>query len=243
MVSRLTYRGLTGASGEVYGQLNERNYFVKGFAGLGKLLMRGSLQDEDFATASFSPYSSTDSSLHAGEIGYITVDGGGYFTQTANARLGMFVATAICARRERLWLRPDGEQSPGLRLAHLQFDRRHLPGQQLERAAHRRERRDDLRRGLAPQGRGRRASPRHALRQRLSLAAHRHRLLRRHPRRRHWLGLPAPGNARLHLRQPRHRRRRRPLLAHGDQRRHPFRGSHRHRRVHSGSTGRPTISA
>ncbi len=90
MVSRLTYRGLTGASGEVYGQINERNYFVKGVAGLGKLLMRGSLQDEDFEPLT-SPYSSTDSSLHPGEIGYITVDGGGYFKETANARLGMFV--------------------------------------------------------------------------------------------------------------------------------------------------------
>ena len=49
MVSRLTYKGLTGATGEVYGQINEKNYFVKGFAGLGTL-MRGTLQDEDFVT-------------------------------------------------------------------------------------------------------------------------------------------------------------------------------------------------
>ena len=89
MVSRLTYKGLTGASGELFGQLNERNYFVKGTAGLGAL-MRGTLQDEDFATATFSPYSSTDSSLHTGTIGYITVDGGGYFTETPNTRLGVF---------------------------------------------------------------------------------------------------------------------------------------------------------
>lgn len=90
MVSRLTYRGLVGASGEVYGQLNERNYFVKGVAGLGTLTMRGSLQDEDFPTPDFSPYSSTDSSLHAGDLGYLTVDGGAYIAQTAHARLGVF---------------------------------------------------------------------------------------------------------------------------------------------------------
>ncbi len=89
MVSRLTYRGLTGASGEVYGQINERNYFVKGFAGLGTL-MRGTLQDEDFATADFSPYSSTDSSLHGGEMSYLVVDGGGYFAQSGAARFGVF---------------------------------------------------------------------------------------------------------------------------------------------------------
>jgi hypothetical protein len=90
MVSRLTYRGLVGASGEIYGQVNERNYFVKGVAGIGKLAMRGSLQDEDFATAGFSPYSSTDSSLHAGDIGYVTLDGGAYLAETKNARVGVF---------------------------------------------------------------------------------------------------------------------------------------------------------
>ncbi len=87
-VSRLTYSGLTGGSAEVYGQLNERNYFVKGVAGLGTLL-RGTLQDEDFPPT-VSPYSSTDSSLHRGDLSYVTVDGGGYFVQTAHARLGAF---------------------------------------------------------------------------------------------------------------------------------------------------------
>ncbi len=93
MVSRLTYGGLTGGSGEVYGQINERNYFVKGVAGIGALL-RGTLKDEDFATATFSPYSSTDSSLHKGDLSYLTVDGGGYIAQTANARLGVFAGYA-----------------------------------------------------------------------------------------------------------------------------------------------------
>ena len=89
MVSRLTYGGLTGASGEVFGQINERNYFVKGVAGIGTLL-RGTLKDEDFETASFTPYSSTNSELHPGDLGYVTIDGGAYVTQTANARLGVF---------------------------------------------------------------------------------------------------------------------------------------------------------
>ena len=88
MVSRLTYRGLTGASGEVFGQINERNYFVKGFAGLGAL-MRGTLQDEDFPPG-ITPYSSTDSPLHDGGLGYVTFDGGAYVAQSANARLGVF---------------------------------------------------------------------------------------------------------------------------------------------------------
>ena len=89
MVSRLTYRGLTGASGEVFGQVNERNYFVKGVAGLGTLLMHGTLQDEDFEPLT-SPYSSTDSSLHTGNLGYVTLDGGAYVADSANARLGVF---------------------------------------------------------------------------------------------------------------------------------------------------------
>ncbi len=87
-VSRLTYKGLTGGSGEVFGQLNERNYFLKGFAGIGAL-MRGSLQDEDFEPVT-SPYSSTDSNLHTGDLSYVTVDAGGYFAETPNARLGVF---------------------------------------------------------------------------------------------------------------------------------------------------------
>lgn len=91
LYSRLTYKDLIGASGEVYGQINERNYFVKGIAGLGTLL-RGTLQDEDFPPG-ISPYSSTDSALHAGGIGdlaYIIVDGGAYIAETPNARLGVF---------------------------------------------------------------------------------------------------------------------------------------------------------
>ena len=88
MVSRLTYHGFTGATGEVYGQINEKNYFVKGYAGLGAL-MRGSLQDEDFASGDFV-YSSTDSGLDNGKIGYFTVDAGGYFAEYQNARFGVF---------------------------------------------------------------------------------------------------------------------------------------------------------
>ncbi len=89
LVSRLSYKGLAGASGEVYGQINQGNYFVKGVAGLGRLLMRGTLQDEDFEPFT-SPYSSTDSSLHAGNLGYVTVDGGAYIVDTPHARLGLF---------------------------------------------------------------------------------------------------------------------------------------------------------
>ncbi len=92
LYSRLTYKGLTGMSGELFGQVNERNYFVKGNAGLGALL-RGSLQDEDFPPG-IAVYSSTDSSLHPGTIGYITVDGGGYFSETPNTRLGVFAGYA-----------------------------------------------------------------------------------------------------------------------------------------------------
>lgn len=88
-VSRLTYDGLVGASGELFGQINERNYFIKGVAGLGSL-MRGTLQDEDFAPF-ITPYSSTDSELHNGLIGYATLDGGMYFAETPHARLGAFV--------------------------------------------------------------------------------------------------------------------------------------------------------
>ncbi len=88
MVSRLTYRGLIGQSGELFGQINERNYFLKGVAGMGGL-MRGTLQDEDFPPY-IKPYSSTDSSLGNGELSYATLDGGGYFYEQPNARAGVF---------------------------------------------------------------------------------------------------------------------------------------------------------
>ena len=87
-VSRLTYAGMVGQSAELFGDINRQGYFVKGFAGLGAL-MRGSLTDEDFEPF-IDPYSSTISNQSDGHIGYLTVDAGGYFANTRNARMGVF---------------------------------------------------------------------------------------------------------------------------------------------------------
>ncbi len=87
--SRLTYSDLSGHAGEIYGRIIDNRYFVKGFAGLGSL-GGGNLQDEDFPPA-ISPYSSTQSDQHGGSIGYFTLDGGRYFWENQNARIGAFV--------------------------------------------------------------------------------------------------------------------------------------------------------
>ncbi len=89
LLSRLTFGDLTGNAGEVFGQITDNRYFVKGFAGLGSL-GGGNLQDEDFPPFTF-PYSSTDSDQHSGSIGYVTLDIGRYFAETQNSRIGGFV--------------------------------------------------------------------------------------------------------------------------------------------------------
>jgi outer membrane protease len=94
-VSRLTYRDLLANSGELYGRLAATNgLFIKGYAGVGALL-KGSLQDEDFATPSFSPYSSTTSDQRNGFLSYGTLDLGYDVVRGGDFNLGALVGYTI----------------------------------------------------------------------------------------------------------------------------------------------------
>lgn len=89
LVSRLTYDGLTTHSGEVFGEIERNNFFLKGFAGLGAIA-GGNLRDEDFPPLT-TPYSSTDSPQRGGFLGYATIDAGLYIHERGDDRLGVFV--------------------------------------------------------------------------------------------------------------------------------------------------------
>jgi len=91
MVSRLTYRDFVTNSGELYGRMaNTYGLFIKGYAGIGGI-SGGTLQDEDFPTPSFSPYSSTESSQRSGNLSYGTLDIGYDFVRGGDFNLGAFV--------------------------------------------------------------------------------------------------------------------------------------------------------
>ena len=233
MVSRLTYRGLTGASGEVFGQINERNYFVKGVAGLGTLLMHGTLQDEDFETTTFSPYSSTDSSLHMGNLGYVTLDGGAYVAESANARLGVFAGYSYLHQTVNAYGCTETATNTLVCAGGIPDTTRVITQANNWNA---------LRVGVNGElefGKGWRLRGEAAALPFVKLYGTDHhwlrtRLLRRHSGRRHRLGLPARGLGRLYARQPRHPRRRRALLAHAEQGRHPLRGCDHHWRAAAG---------
>jgi len=90
MLSQLTYRNPTAATGEIYTRLDHpaSGFFLKGFAGIGKET-GGSLQDQDFPPG-VSPYSSTNSSLSDGRVGYADADFGYYAMAASWYKLGGF---------------------------------------------------------------------------------------------------------------------------------------------------------
>lgn len=89
MVSRLTYDGMNGHSGEAYGRLDHSGgFFLKGYLG-GGILPNGSLNDEDFPPV-VMPYSSTDSRQREGHLGYASIDAGFNLLRQHNVRLGVF---------------------------------------------------------------------------------------------------------------------------------------------------------
>jgi outer membrane protease len=95
IVSRLTYRDLIANSGELYGRMaSTYGLFIKGYAGLGAI-SQGTLQDEDFPTPGFSPYSSTESSQHGGYLSYGTVDIGYDVVRGGDFNLGAFAGYTI----------------------------------------------------------------------------------------------------------------------------------------------------
>jgi hypothetical protein len=92
LVSRLTYTGLTGHTGEFFGRVDHwSGVFIKGNVGAGTIT-NGNLQDEDFPPfPPFLPqvYSSTNSPQHGGSLGYLTADVGWAFWQPFNATSGV----------------------------------------------------------------------------------------------------------------------------------------------------------
>jgi hypothetical protein len=86
LVSRLTYQGMTGQSGEAFFRVDSvsgmlERVFVKGYAG-GGAITKGTLIDEDFPPLTV-PYSSTSSDI-LGHLSYASVDAG--FTFLDNTR-------------------------------------------------------------------------------------------------------------------------------------------------------------
>jgi opacity protein-like surface antigen len=87
MLSRLTFSGLDGVSGEVFARVDHTNgFFAKGYLGAGGIT-DGSLNDEDFPGS--NAYSNTLSNAK-GHIGYGTIDAGYAFLRTPTAKLGAF---------------------------------------------------------------------------------------------------------------------------------------------------------
>jgi opacity protein-like surface antigen len=90
LLSRLTFSGLTGHSGELYGRVDHSvGFFFKGNVGLGRIVS-GNLQDEDFPPLT-SPYSSTNSEQRSGNLSYLTADLGWAFWNTPTVKVGAFV--------------------------------------------------------------------------------------------------------------------------------------------------------
>jgi outer membrane protease len=89
-VSRLTYRNLLTNSGELYGRMAASNgWFLQGYVGLGAI-SRGTLQDEDFPSPGFSPYSSTTSEQRNGYLSYVNVNVGYDLLRGGDYNLGVF---------------------------------------------------------------------------------------------------------------------------------------------------------
>ncbi|MBN8941125.1 MAG: porin family protein [Rhizobiales bacterium] len=97
--SRLAYGGLAGLAAETFFRIDHTpsGWFVKGFAGIGKL-GSGQLKDEDFPPFQ-DPYSATLSDQRNGHIGYFSADIGYIFLRGAHYRLGGFVGYHYYAER------------------------------------------------------------------------------------------------------------------------------------------------
>ncbi|MDQ0475453.1 omptin family outer membrane protease [Labrys wisconsinensis] len=88
LLSRLTYDGLDAYGGEAYGRVEQDDYFLKGYVGLGRI-GSGSLRDEDFEPF-ISPYSSTDSKQKDGTLNYVSADFGYNLIKEPTYKIGIF---------------------------------------------------------------------------------------------------------------------------------------------------------
>src|SRR5262249_16307481 len=87
MLSRLTFDGLDGVSGEVFPPVDHTNGFFSKAYLRARGPTSGSLNDEDFPGGKV--YSTTLSNAK-GHIGYGTIDAGYAFLRTPTAKLGVF---------------------------------------------------------------------------------------------------------------------------------------------------------
>ncbi|WP_271519401.1 outer membrane beta-barrel protein [Bradyrhizobium sp. CCBAU 53380] len=88
LLSRLTYHGLDGLSGELFGRVDSPwGVFLKGNIGLGRF-EKGNMNDEDWAGRT---YFNTTSGQTNGRFTYYTADAGYDFLRTANYKVGGFI--------------------------------------------------------------------------------------------------------------------------------------------------------
>ncbi|UFW51141.1 MULTISPECIES: outer membrane protein [Bradyrhizobium] len=88
LVSRLTYHGLDGLSGELFGRLDSPwGVFLKSNIGVGRF-NKGKENDEDWG---IPPYLNTVSGQANGRFTYYTADAGYNFLRGANYKLGGFI--------------------------------------------------------------------------------------------------------------------------------------------------------
>ncbi len=104
-ISRLTYSGLDGNSGELFARVDTPYYvYVKGTAGLGAI-NSGKENDEDWGIGSgtlsdpYIPYSNTVSNEGNGTLGYATADVGFTYLRGVDYRVGPFVGYSYLTQR------------------------------------------------------------------------------------------------------------------------------------------------
>lgn len=97
LISRLTYHGLDGLSGELFGRLDSPwGVFLKSNVGIGRF-DKGKLNDEDWGIPRVS-YSNTISGQANGRFTYYTADVGYDFLRGANYKLGGFIGWTYYAQ-------------------------------------------------------------------------------------------------------------------------------------------------
>ncbi|WP_441258789.1 outer membrane beta-barrel protein [Bradyrhizobium sp. 521_C7_N1_3] len=91
LISRLTYHGLDGLSGELFGRLDSPwGVFLKGNIGLGRF-DKGHMNDEDWGLPPNLSYVNTISGQANGRYTYYTADVGYDFLRAANYNVGGFI--------------------------------------------------------------------------------------------------------------------------------------------------------
>ncbi|WP_439402418.1 outer membrane beta-barrel protein [Bradyrhizobium sp. DASA03068] len=95
LLSRLTYQGLDGLSGEVFGRVDSPwGAFLKGNLGIGSF-NKGKMNDEDWLVRHKGyPYENTLSGQSNGRFAYYTADAGYDFLRSANHKVGAFIGWA-----------------------------------------------------------------------------------------------------------------------------------------------------